>query len=57
MSVGMTPRNAAMQAGWFEWFGYWLHFDLVAAMHQERPWYWKGTVKDLCLVQGIEHEL
>lgn len=50
----MTPyQRSANQAGWFEWFGVWLHTSPWESGF-ERPHYWRGTARDLCLSQGLE---
>lgn len=52
----MNAERAAYRHGWFEWFGYWLHLDVAAFFNLERPAYWRGNARDLCLGQGIPFE-
>jgi hypothetical protein len=40
-------------AGWFRWFGIWLH-TLPWESGFERPHYIIGTARDVCLLQGLE---
>lgn len=49
----VTPERAARRAGWFPWLDYWLHLDTTAVLHLEKPPYWRGSARDLCLAQGI----
>jgi hypothetical protein len=44
---------SAHDAGWFRWFGIWLHI-LPWESGYERPHYIIGTARDVCLLQGLE---
>ena len=45
---------SARDAGWFNWFGMWLHyFPWETFPHGERPGYIIGTARDVCLLQGL----
>lgn len=43
---------SAFNAGWFDWFGVWLHIYPLQSGY-ERPPYFIGTARDLCLSQGL----
>jgi hypothetical protein len=45
-------ERAAHAAGWFRWFGFWLHIAPWADDY-ERPPYFIGTACELCLSQGL----
>jgi hypothetical protein len=46
-------RKIAHANGWFEWFGVWLHPFPWETLTMERPPYWNGTARELCLSQGL----
>lgn len=49
----MTPaERSAAQAGWFPWFGVWLHV-FPWEIGFERAAYFRGTARDLCLMYGL----
>lgn len=50
-----TPERSAFAAGWFPWFGVWLHV-FPWEIGFERAAYFKGTARDLCLMYGLEVE-
>jgi hypothetical protein len=51
----MNARAAAIAEGWFDWFGYWYFLDPVRFVEEvARPFYFRGTARELCLAQGIE---
>jgi hypothetical protein len=46
-------ERAAARDGWFFWFGVWLHV-FPWEIGFERPAYFDGSARDLCLAYGIE---
>lgn len=49
-----TPhQRAANAAGWFNWFGTWLHVSPWESWENYRPTHYTGTARELCLSQGI----
>lgn len=53
----MDARKAAMNEGWYEILpNYWVHDDPLAILMWEKPLYWNGSAKDLCLGQGIKFD-
>lgn len=48
-----TPERSVFAAGWFPWFGVWLHV-FPWEIGFERAAYFKGTARDLCLMYGLE---
>jgi hypothetical protein len=51
-----NARVAAARAGWLEWFGIWVFTDIARLDEYDRPAYFQGTARDLCLSQGIDFE-
>ncbi len=52
----MKAEKAAAVAGWLGVMGYWFFTDLFRIHEHERPAYFRGTARDLCLSQGIEFD-
>jgi hypothetical protein len=52
----MVMERAAAREGWFRWFGVWLHVFPHEVLTGDRPPYFVGTVRELCLAHGIEHD-
>lgn len=46
-------ERSARAAGWFQWFGTWLHVFPLQSWEHYRPTHYTGTARDLCLSQGL----
>lgn len=52
--MSSTCERSAAADGWFDWFGVWLHNRPDETLSWDRPPYFIGTVRDLCLMHGLE---
>ena len=53
----MDARKAAIRAGWYEvLLNYWCHENFLSVFLGERPMYFNGSARDLCLSQGIDFD-
>ncbi len=55
--IKMNAKQAAHNAGWYTFdYHHWFHYDMIGYLMHEKPLYFIGKAKDLCLGNGIDFD-